>query len=96
MRGVTRRPARWRMTVAWVAMGALVTGGFYLEARDDQERCEAGNAFRRQDLPEAFDLYSVFLGGELGASRDAIDDARARFAAQLDDLFPPRDCALWP
>lgn len=84
------------MTVAWVAMGVLVTGGFYAQARNDQQRCVAGNEFRRQDLPRAFDLYSVFLGGELGADPADVADARRRFAGQLDDLFPARSCSLWP
>lgn len=83
------------MTAAWVAMGVLVTLGFYAEARDDQQRCEAGNDFRRRDLPAAFAAENQFLGQEFGADQARIDDANARFAEVLDDLFPERDCSLW-
>lgn len=90
------RRLRWPMTAAWLAMGAIVTAGLYAEQLDDQERCEAGNTFRRQDLPAAFDAYSDFLGHELGATPAQIEDAKARFAVVLDELLPERDCPIAP
>lgn len=82
------------MTLAWVLMGTLVTVGFYSERRDDQARCEAGNDFRRQALPAAFEAYSRFLGQELHADPQRVEDATQRFQRQLDELFPERKCPL--
>lgn len=83
------------MTALWLVMGVLVSIGFYFEARDDQERCQSGNTFRREDLPMAFDEFGQFLGSELGADPAEVEDARARFAVVMDDLFPERECPLW-
>lgn len=85
---------RWRMTVAWLAMGALVTAGFFAEARDNQARCNAGNEFRRRDLPAAFDRYTRFLGEEFSADEARVAEARSRFALYIDELFPERHCPL--
>lgn len=67
-----------------------------LMAVDSQERCDAGNQLRREDLPAAFAEFGSFLGEEFGADQDRVDDANARFAGRLDELFPERDCALLP
>ena len=91
-----RRLLQWPMTAMWVAMGLLVTLGFWNTARQHQERCEASNQFRRHDLPAAFNAYSDFLGDELDAPPERIEDAKARFAVVLDRLFPERDCDLGP
>lgn len=89
-----RRAVQW-LLVYLLGLGAAMTYGFYDDARDDQVRCEAGNEFRREDLPTAFDEYSDFLGHQLGADDDQIADAKARFAVVMDDLFPERECPLW-
>lgn len=89
-----RRLVAWPMTLMWLAMGVLVTLGFYSVRVEEQRRCEAGNDFRRNDLPAAFDEFSLFLGQEFQAEPERVDDARARFAVVMDDLFPERDCSL--
>lgn len=89
------KPRRWRMTAAWLLMGALVTVGFYAEARDDQERCKAGNEFRRVDLPAAFHEFGEFLGEEFGVDPASVEEANARFAGRLDDTLPERSCRLF-
>lgn len=72
-------------------LAALVVMGI-----EDQQRCEAGNEFRRDDLPAAFRSFGDFLGGELGADPVQVEDANDRFARQLDEQFPARDCSLFP
>jgi hypothetical protein len=80
------------MVAAWVAMGAIVTAGFYTVDRQDQERCEASNEFRTHDLPQAFDTFGRFLGHELAATEAQIDDAMRRFQVTLAGDLPARDC----
>jgi hypothetical protein len=61
---------------------------------EDQQRCEAGNDFRRRDLPAAFALHDQHLGEALGATDAQIAAFDAQFRAELADLFPRRDCSL--
>lgn len=82
------------MTLAWVLMGGLVTAGFISERLDDRARCEAGNEFRRHDLPMAFELSHRRIGEALGATHDQIEAFDVGFQADMDELFPERDCPL--
>ncbi|MGH9033669.1 MAG: hypothetical protein ACRDZV_16220 [Acidimicrobiia bacterium] len=91
MRWLRRIPV---MLVMWLTMGGLVTAGFFSLRYEDHQRCEAGNEFRREALPMAFDQYTVRLGIELDAPSDRVANARADVAADLDELFPERDCSL--
>lgn len=89
-----RRAFKWPMTAAWFAMGVLVTLGFYQVRVDAQSRCEAGNDFRRASLPAAFELHDRKLGEVLGATDQQYREFEADFQADLDALFPQRDCPL--
>jgi len=95
---ITRASLRgMRSLVAGVTLGmAALAGGVALMAIDQQERCEAGNQLRREDLPAAFHEFGEFLGGELGGDPADVEDANRRFARRLDEAFPERDCSLFP
>ena len=82
------------MTAAWVVMGVLVTAGFFSVRADAQARCRAGNELRREALPAAFELSHRRIGEALRASPDQIAEFDAGFQADLDRLFPERDCPL--
>jgi hypothetical protein len=85
----------FRTSVAGVLVALAVLGaGLVAMLVDDQQRCEAGNDFRRRDLPAAFALHDQRLGEALGASDAQIADFDTQFRAELAELFPERDCTL--
>jgi hypothetical protein len=81
-----------RSLVAGVVVCLIAGTG--LVALDGHRRCEAGNRFRREDLPAAFALHDRHLGEALGATEEQIVEFEAEFQAELDELFPERDCSL--
>lgn len=85
----------FRTSVAGVLVAlAVLIAGLVAMLVDGQQRCEAGNDFRRRDLPAAFALHDRRLGEALGASDPEIAEFSAGFRAELADLFPERDCTL--
>lgn len=84
-----------RSLVAGVVAGiVLLIGGLVMMGVESYQRCEAGNEFRRRDLPAAFDLHDQHLGRALGANDVQVAEFEAEFQAELDRLFPERDCSL--
>lgn len=95
------RPASWPSPLRWVtvwfltilATGAVAMWRLDVAHKDDVRRaCERGNVFRTEDLPQAFDTFGRFLGAELDASQERIDDAMRRFHVVLAGQLPPRVC----
>jgi hypothetical protein len=85
-----------RSLVAGVVAGVLLlVGAVVMVTFESHKRCQAGNDFRRRDLPTAFDRYTRRLGDELEAPADRVAEVRERVAADLDELFPARDCRPW-
>lgn len=84
-----------RSLVGGVLVGLLIlVGAVVLAVVDSNRRCNAGNEFRRRDLPAAFRIHDQHLGRALGASDERIEVFDAEFRADLLELFPERDCSL--
>lgn len=83
------------LTAGTLAGMLLLSGAWVAKLFSDSARCEAANEFRRQDLPTAFNRYSHFLGEEFDVPEERVDEAAERFDAEMDALFPAKDCSLW-
>ena len=84
-----------RWSIAIIVLGvALVITGSVIKLFTDQDRCQAGNEFRREDLPAAFELHDRHLGEALGANEVQIAEYEAGFQAELAEVLPERNCDL--
>lgn len=84
---------RWSVAVIVLGIGLLVVGSV-IKLFSDQDRCEAGNEFRRHDLPAAFELHDRHLGEALGANEVQIAAYEEAFQHDLAELLPERDCSF--
>jgi len=85
-----------RWSVAVIVLGiSLLAAGLVIRLFSDQERCEAGNQFRRHDLPMAFEVHDQHLARAFGATDEQLASFEAEFQGDLDALFPERDCPLF-
>lgn len=84
---------RWSVAVIVLGIGLLAVGSV-IKLFSDQDRCQAGNEFRRNDLPAAFELHDRHLGNALGANDVQIAEYEARFQAELAEVLPERNCDL--
>lgn len=84
---------RWSIAIIVLGIALMITGSV-IKLFTDQDRCQAGNEFRRQDLPAAFELHDQHLGEALGANQVQIAEYEARFQEELAEVLPERDCSL--
>lgn len=82
------------MSIGVIVLGvALIASGLVLKLFSDHDRCEAGNEFRRHDLPAAFELSHRDIGHALGATDKQVAAFDVGFQEDLRELFPARDCS---
>jgi hypothetical protein len=82
-----------RSSVAIIVLGVVfLAGAVVIVMVNDHTRCEAGNDFRRDDLPAAFELSHRQIGESLGATKEQISDFDDGFQGELAEILPTRDC----
>lgn len=82
-----------KSSVAIIVLGiGLLVAGLVIKLSSDRDRCEAGNTFRTQDLPAAFEIHDRHLGEAMGATPAQIDEFERAFRKDLAELLPERDC----
>lgn len=82
-----------KSSVGIIVLGMLfIVVALVIKLVNDHDRCLAGNDFRRNDLPAAFELSHKQIGEALGANEDQIVAFDDGFQAELAKLLPARDC----
>jgi hypothetical protein len=82
-----------RSSVALIVLGVVfMAAAVVIVVFNDHSRCEAGNDFRRHDLPAAFELSHRQIGESLGATPGQIATFDDGFQSELAEVLPTRSC----